>query len=80
MEVQHIEFSNQSRQYKRTPSVYAIPETPEDLQEIVRNNQDFPSPAVAVGSDHSNSGCNVMRKVAAVYIKKIHFIHEPTAK
>jgi FAD/FMN-containing dehydrogenase len=78
MEVRHIEFSNWSRQYKSMPSVYAIPETPEDLQEIVRNNMDFPSPVVAVGSGHTNSGCNVMRKVTAVYMKKIHFIHEPT--
>lgn len=77
MEIKNIEFANWSGQYKSKPDVYAVPETPEDLQELVRNKEKFPSPLVAIGSGHSNSGCNVVNGGTAVYMKKFHYIHEP---
>src|SRR5215831_4303332 len=70
-------FTNWSGQYKSAPAAYAIPETPEDLQEIIRNLQKFPSPLVAIGSAHSNSGCNVVNGGTAVYMKKFNVIQEP---
>jgi len=78
MEVRQIKFSNWSGQYKSCPSVYVTPEKPEDLQQIVRDKVRFPSPLVAIGSGHSNSGCNVARQGTAVCMKKIHYIDEPT--
>lgn len=57
--------------------MYAIPETPEDLQQIIRNKEKFPSPVVAIGSGHSNSGCNVINGGTAVYMKKFRVMNEP---
>ena len=77
MEIKTLEFTNWSGQYKSNPGIYAIPETAEDLQEIVRNKEKFPSPLVAIGSGHSNSGCNIVNGGTAVYMKKFHYINEP---
>lgn len=77
METRQIEFTNWSRQYKSSPAVYAIPESAEDLQEIIRNTEKFPSPVVAIGSGHSNSGCNVVNGGTAVYMKKFLSLPEP---
>src|SRR6185436_19929716 len=78
MEIKSIEFTNWSGQYTSRPQVYAVPETPEDLKEIVSNKEKFPSPVVAVGSGHSNSGCNIVNGGTAVYMKKFRNIAEPT--
>lgn len=78
METKIFEFTNWSGQYKSSPAVYAIPQTPEDLQEIIRNKEKFPSPVVAIGSGHSNSGCNVVNGGTAVYMKKFRVMNEPT--
>jgi len=77
LETKAIEFTNWSGQYRSKPGIYAIPETPEDLQEIIRNKEKFPSPVVAIGSGHSNSGCNIVNGGTAVYMKKFHYIREP---
>ncbi len=77
METKIIEFTNWSGQYLSKPGIYAIPETPADLQEIIRNKEKFPSPVVAIGSGHSNSGCNVVNGGTAVYMKKFNYINEP---
>jgi hypothetical protein len=78
MEVKHTEFSNWSRQYKSTPSAFVTPKNVSDLQEIVRNEERFPSPIVAIGSGHSNSRCNVARTGTAVSMKQFKAIEEPT--
>jgi hypothetical protein len=77
MEVKTIEFTNWSGQYKSSPGIYAVPETAEDLKEIVRNKEKFPSPLVAIGSGHSNSGCNIVNGGTAVIMKKFNTIQEP---
>jgi FAD/FMN-containing dehydrogenase len=77
METKSIEFTNWSGQYASKPAVYAIPETPEDLKEIICNKEKFPSPVVPIGSGHSNSGCNVVNGGTAVYMKKLRPISEP---
>jgi len=77
MEIKKSEFTNWSGQYKSKPAVYVVPETPEDLEVIIRDKEKFPSPVVAIGSGHSNSGCNVVNGGTAVYMKKFHYIHEP---
>lgn len=79
METKTIEFTNWSRQYVSKPAVYAIPETPEDIQEIIRNKEKFPSPVVAIGSGHSNSGCNVVNGGTAVCMKKFLSLPEPSS-
>jgi FAD/FMN-containing dehydrogenase len=71
-------FTNWSGQYKSAPAVLVLPETPEDVQEIVRDTRAFPSPVVAIGSGHSNSGCNVVNGGTAVSMKRFHYIGEPT--
>jgi len=80
VETKVIEFTNWSGQYKSKPGIYAIPETPEDLQEIIRDQGKFPSPVVAIGSGHSNSGCNIVNGGTAVYMKKFHYIREPSTE
>ncbi len=77
MEIKSIEFTNWSGQYTSKPQVYVIPETPEDLKEIICNKEKFPSPVVAVGSGHSNSGCNIVNGGTAVYMKKFRNVAEP---
>lgn len=78
MEIKHIELTNWSGQYHSKPDCYVIPESIADLKEIIRNRDKFPSPVVAIGSGHSNSGCNVVPAGTAVIMKKFHFIQEPT--
>jgi FAD/FMN-containing dehydrogenase len=78
METKTIEFTNWSGQYNSKPSIYAIPETPEDLQEIINGKERFPSPVVAIGSGHSNSRCNVVNGGTAVYMKKFRCLGEPS--
>src|SRR6185295_10660604 len=77
MEIKKIEFTNWSGQYVSKPGVYVIPETPHDLKEIICNKEKFPSPVVAVGSGHSNSGCNIVNGGTAVYMKKFRNVPEP---
>src|SRR5450432_1342268 len=77
METKTIEFTNWSGQYHSKPAIYAIPETPGDLQQIVLDKEKFPSPVVAIGSGHSNSGCNVVNGGTAVYMKKFRHFNEP---
>lgn len=77
METKTIKFTNWSGQYSSKPAIYAIPEIPEDLQEIILNKEKFPSPVVAIGSGHSNSGCNVVNGGTAVYMKKFRQFSEP---
>jgi hypothetical protein len=77
METKTIEFTNWSGQYSSKPAIYAIPETPEDLQQIILDKEKFPSPVVAIGSGHSNSGCNVINGGTAVYMKKFKQFNEP---
>jgi hypothetical protein len=71
------EFTNWSGQYKSLPEIYIEPETIEELQAIVKNKDAYPSPVVAIGSGHSNSGCNVVIGGTAVNMKKFHYINEP---
>lgn len=78
METKIIEFTNWSGQYTSKPAVYAIPETPEDLQYIITEKEKFPSPVVAIGSGHSNSTCNVVNGGTAVYMKKFRHLGEPS--
>ena len=78
MESKSIEFTNWSGQYTSKPNAYVAPQTPEELQDIIRNKERFPSPLVALGSGHSDSGCNVVYGGTAVSMKKFHYIHEPT--
>ena len=78
METKTIDFTNWSGQYHSKPAIYAIPETPEDLQKIILNKETFPSPVVAIGSGHSNSGCNVVNAGTAVYMKKFRYLGEPS--
>src|SRR6476659_590520 len=77
METKTIEFTNWSGQYRSKPGVYAMPDTPEDLQNIVLQKETFPSPVVAIGSGHSNSGCNIVNGGTAVYMKKFRQFNEP---
>ena len=77
METKTIEFTNWSGQYNSKPAIYAIPETSEDLQQIILDKEKFPSPVVAIGSGHSNSGCNVVNGGTAVYMKKFRHFNEP---
>lgn len=77
METNTTPFTNWSGQYSSKPGIYAVPETIEDLKEIVLNTGKFPSPVVAIGSGHSNSGCNVVHGGTAVSMKKFNAIHEP---
>jgi|GEM_PF-1798069 len=77
MEIKSIEFTNWSGQYTSRPQVYAVPETAEDLKEIISDKEKFPSPVVAVGSGHSNSGCNIVNGGTAVYMKKFRNMAEP---
>jgi hypothetical protein len=77
METKTIEFTNWSGQYSSRPMIYAIPETPQDLQQIILDTERFPSPVVAIGSGHSNSGCNVVNGGTAVYMKKFRHFNEP---
>ncbi len=77
METKTIVFTNWSRQYHSKPAIYAIPETPEDLQYIILHKEKFPSPVVAIGSGHSNSGCNVVNGGTAVYMNKFRLLGEP---
>lgn len=79
MEIKNIEFTNWSGQYSSKPGIYTVPETPEDLQKIIRETERFPSPVVAIGSGHSNSGCNVVNGGTAVYMKKFRQLNEPLA-
>ena len=78
MESNKKSFTNWSGQYTRKPGVYVIPETIEELQEIITNKDKYPSPVVAIGSVHSNSVCYIVRGGTAMYVKQIHYIHEPT--
>lgn len=78
METKSIEFTNWSGQYQSKPVIYVIPETPADLRAIIRDKSTFPSPVVAIGSGHSNSGCNIVNGGTAVYMKKFRYINEPT--
>lgn len=71
------EFTNWSGQYSSKPGIYAVPESTEDLKQIVLDTLHFPSPVVALGSGHSNSGCNVVQGGTAVSMKKFHFINDP---
>src|SRR5688500_17550611 len=77
METNTIEFTNWSKQYTSKPAISAIPDTPEEIQEIIRDKYKFPSPVVAIGSGHSNSGCNVVNGGTAVSMKKFKHITEP---
>jgi len=77
METNTTTFTNWSGQYSSKPGIYAIPETVDDLKVIIQDKVKFPSPLVALGSGHSNSGCNVVNMGTAVSMKKFHFIHEP---
>jgi FAD/FMN-containing dehydrogenase len=77
METKTIEFTNWSGQYGSKPAIYAIPENVEDLQQIILNKEKFPPPVVAIGSGHSNSGCNVVNGGTAVYMKKLRQFNEP---
>jgi FAD/FMN-containing dehydrogenase len=79
METKIITFTNWSGQYSSKPAIYAEPESVADLSEIVLHPDRFPSPLVALGSGHSNSGCNVVHGGTAVSMKKFHFILEPSA-
>lgn len=78
MESKSIEFTNWSGQYTSLAAAYVSPETPEQLQEIIKNKEHYPSPLVALGSGHSDSGCNVVYGGTAVSMKKFHYIYEPT--
>jgi FAD/FMN-containing dehydrogenase len=73
------EFTNWSGQYRSAPAVFVAPETPDELERIVRDRTTFPSPVVAIGSGHSNSGCNVVNGGTAVSMRRFHSITEPTA-
>jgi hypothetical protein len=80
MERSVAEFTNWSGQYRSKPAAFVTPETPADLQQIIRDSATFPSPVVPIGSGHSNSGCNVVNGGTAVSMKKgFHYIGEPTA-
>jgi len=71
------EFTNWSGQYKSTPAAFVSPETPAELQQIVGDTANYPSPVVPIGSGHSNSGCNVVNGGTAVSMKAFHYIGEP---
>ena len=79
MERRAAEFTNWSGQYKSVPSAFVAPTTTEELQAIIRDTVGFPSPVVAIGSGHSNSGCNVVNGGTAVSMKGFHHIAEPSA-
>jgi hypothetical protein len=72
------EFSNWSGQYKSVPGVLVAPATVDELQQIIRDSASYPSPVVAIGSGHSNSGCNVVNGGTAVSMKGFHQIADPT--
>jgi len=79
MERSAAEFTNWSGQYKSKPAAFVSPTTPADLQQIVKDTANHPSPVVAIGSGHSNSGCNVVNGGTAVSMKGFHSIGEPNA-
>ncbi len=78
MEPQSISFTNWSGQYESRPHALVTPATVEELQEIIRNKEKYPSPVVAIGSGHSNSGCNVVNGGTAVSMKKFKYFSEPS--
>ncbi len=63
--------SNWSGQYETVPNREATPRNVDELCDIVRSTEEYPSPLLAVGSLHSNSKCNVQTKGTAVSLK--HF-------
>ena len=79
MERSAAEFTNWSGQYKSKPAAFVSPTTPADLQQIVKDTANHPSAVVAIGSGHSNSGCNVVNGGTAVSMKGFHSIGEPNA-
>lgn len=77
METTSQTFTNWSGQYASLPAIYAVPETVQEIQEIVKNKEKFPSPLVAIGSGHSNSGCTMMNGGTAMDMKKFRQISKP---
>ncbi len=68
---------NWSRQYPSNPTVVVAPKTVAELQAVVTGATDYPSPLLAVGSAHSNSGCTVLRGGTAVSLEHFVALREP---
>jgi len=62
-------YTNWSGQYESTPSVRVAPSSVDELKELIKDKVRHPSPVVAVGSTHSNSGCTVLKSGTAVSLE-----------
>ena len=51
------EMHNWGRDIYSRPAVVVEPESVEQIQEILRDREQFPSPVRAVGSNHSTTAC-----------------------
>jgi FAD/FMN-containing dehydrogenase len=78
LEHRPAQFTNWSGQYPSNASVLVAPETVEELERIVRDRGAYPSPVVAIGNGHSNSGCNVVTGGTAVSMKRFDLLGQPT--
>lgn len=72
--------SNWSGQYSTSPSKEVSPNNVEELCEVVRSISDYPSPLLAVGSLHSNSGCNIQTKGTAVSLRQFNKVVDLTSE
>lgn len=66
--------TNWSGQYRSHPSVIVAPESVEQLQEIILERERYPSPVLAAGNAHSNSGCTQQPYGTALSLRKFRTI------
>ena len=69
--------TNWSGQFLSYPRVCVEPETVAALQAIIQDVEHYPSPVVALGSGHSNSGCTVLRGGTQVRLMHFKTFQEP---
>lgn len=68
------EIHNWGRDIYSYPAVVVTPESVEELQEIMRNETDFPAPVRAVGSNHSTTRCATADNGTVVKMNKLNRI------
>lgn len=70
------EIHNWGRDIYSYPAVVVTPETVEELRQILRDKEHYPSPVRAVGSNHSTTRCAVADGGTLVVMKKLNRIIE----
>ena len=66
-----IEIHNWGKDIYSNPAVVVSPESVEEIQAIMRDRQQYPSPVRAVGSNHSTTACAVAEGGTVVNMRKL---------